>query len=276
MATTAVITDFTADLMPDHAAAACIWVVRSSLCSGRVLVPGRRRPQHAAVLGQAPRPGAPIPSTAAPSPGTFKTLFEDCFADGADAIVCALIGAELSGTFQSATVAASMLPDREIHLIDTRSTSMSTGLPALMAAELAAEGLPAAEIAVARAIPPARRGPLRRRGHARVPAQGRTAVGRAVRRGQHPVREAADHGPRRPGRAVRARRGAARRPARAWSSSSPRTRWSGSRSSTRRPRPPRRSRRSGRRSSPRCRTCRRPRSRSGCSARRRGGASART
>jgi DegV family protein with EDD domain len=40
-----------------------------------------------------------------------------------------------------------MLPEREIHLIDTRSTSMSTGLPALMASELAAEGVPAAEIA---------------------------------------------------------------------------------------------------------------------------------
>ena len=195
MATTAVITDSTADLMPDQAAAAGIRVAPLVVTFGTESFQVGVDLSTQQFWDKLLAPGAPIPSTAAPSPGTFKTLFEDCFADGADAIVCALIGAELSGTFQSATVAASMLPDREIHLIDTRSTSMSTGLPALMASELAAEGVPAAEIAVARAIPPARRGSLRRRGHARVPAQGRPALGRAVRRGQHPVREAADHGP---------------------------------------------------------------------------------
>ncbi len=91
--------------------------------------------------------GAPIPTTAAPSPGTFREAFEACFAQGADAIVCPTIGTKLSGTFQSATVAAGSLPGREIHVIDTRSTSMSTGIPALVAAELAATGASPAEVA---------------------------------------------------------------------------------------------------------------------------------
>ena len=92
-------------------------------------------------------PGAPFPSTAAPSPGTFRDTFEACFADGAEAVVCPTIGSKLSATFQSATLAARELPDREIHVIDTGSTSMSTGIPALLAAEMATTGATGAEIA---------------------------------------------------------------------------------------------------------------------------------
>ena len=147
MPSTAVITDSTADLMPDQAAAAGIRVAPLVVTFGTESFQVGVDLSTQQFWDKLLAPGAPIPSTAAPSPGTFKTLFEQSCADGADAIVCALIGAELSGTFGSATVAASMLPEREIHLIDTRSTSMSTGLPALMAAELAASGVPAGEIA---------------------------------------------------------------------------------------------------------------------------------
>ena len=58
-----------------------------------------------------------------------------------------LIGAEISATFAAAKLAAEALPGREIHLVDSRSTSMSTGFPAILAAEMAAAGVPAAEIA---------------------------------------------------------------------------------------------------------------------------------
>lgn len=147
MPITAVVTDSTADLMPEVAKAAGIRVVplfvQFGADSWRVGVDLTTEQFWAKLLA----PGAPIPSTAAPSPGAFREAFEACFADGADAVVCPVIGSGLSGTFQSATLAASLLPDREIHVIDTRSTSMSTGIPALMAAELAATGMPAAEIA---------------------------------------------------------------------------------------------------------------------------------
>ncbi len=147
MSRVAIVTDSTADLAPEAAAAAGLRVVPLFVRFGaeefRVGVDLSTEQFWARMLA----PDAPFPSTAAPSPGTFRETFEACFAEGADAIVCPTIGTKLSATFQSATLAAQALPDREIHVIDTGSTSMSTGIPALLAAELAATGAPAAEIA---------------------------------------------------------------------------------------------------------------------------------
>ncbi|MCU0506125.1 MAG: DegV family protein, partial [Chloroflexi bacterium] len=92
-------------------------------------------------------PGTPIPSTAAPSPGDFGAAFEAAFADGAEAVVCPVVGSTISGTIASATLAARDFPDREIHVIDTGSTSMATGLPAILAAEIAASGAAGSEVA---------------------------------------------------------------------------------------------------------------------------------
>jgi len=149
MARVAVITDSTADLMPEAAAAAGIRVVPLFVRFGdeefRVGVDLSTEQFWERMLA----PDAPFPTTAAPSPGTFRETFEACFAEGAEAIVCPTIGSKISATFQSAVLAAQALPDREIHVIDTGSTSMSTGIPALLAVEMAAAGAPAAEIAAA-------------------------------------------------------------------------------------------------------------------------------
>jgi len=147
MGRVAIVTDSTADLAPDMAAAAGLRIVPLFVRFGadefRVGVDLSTEQFWERMLA----PEAPFPTTAAPSPGTFRETFEACFADGADAVVCPTIGSKLSATFQSATLAAQALPDREIHVIDTMSTSMSTGIPALLAAEMAAAGVPAAEIA---------------------------------------------------------------------------------------------------------------------------------
>jgi DegV family protein with EDD domain len=149
MSRVSIVTDSTADLAPAAAAAAGLHVVPLFVRFGdeefRVGVDLSTEQFWARMLA----PDAPFPTTAAPSPGTFRETFEACFAEGAEAIVCPTIGTKLSATFQSATLAAQALPDREIHVIDTGSTSMSTGIPALMAAEMAAAGTPAAEIAAA-------------------------------------------------------------------------------------------------------------------------------
>ncbi len=92
-------------------------------------------------------PDAPFPTTAASSPGVFKETFEAAFAGGAEAIVCVTVGSTLSGTHKSAQVARELLADREIHLVDSRSASMGQGLLAILAAELAATGVPADGIA---------------------------------------------------------------------------------------------------------------------------------
>jgi len=143
----AIVTDSTADLAPGTAAAAGIRVVPLFVRFGaeefRVGVDLTTEQFWTRMLA----PDAPFPTTAAPSPGTFQATFEACFAEGADAIVCPTIGSKLSATFQSATLAARALPDREIHVIDTGSTSMSTGIPAQLGAEMATAGATGSEIA---------------------------------------------------------------------------------------------------------------------------------
>ncbi len=92
-------------------------------------------------------PDAPFPKTAASSPGEFKDAYEAAFEAGAEAIVSVHVAGTLSGTIKSAQIARDMLPDREIHVVDSQGASMAEGILARMAVEMAAEGRPAAEIA---------------------------------------------------------------------------------------------------------------------------------
>ena len=149
MSRVAIVTDSTADIPPGVAAAAGLRVVPLYVTFGaeefRVGVDLSTEQFWERMLAT----DAPFPTTAAPSPGTFQETFEGLFAEGADAIVCPVLGSKLSATFGSATLAAQALPGREIHVIDTLTTSMSTGFLALLAAEMAAAGVAAAEIAAA-------------------------------------------------------------------------------------------------------------------------------
>ncbi len=143
----AVVTDSTADLPPELAAAAEITVVPLWVRFGAAEYRHGVDITTAEFWERLLAAGSDIPTTAAPAPGVFRDVFEACFAAGAEAVVCPLIGSKLSGTLQSATVAASMLPNREIHLIDTGTTSMATGMAAILATELAATGISAAAVA---------------------------------------------------------------------------------------------------------------------------------
>lgn len=147
MGRVAIVTDSSADLAKEQVAAHGLLVVPLFVRFGdreyRVGVDLSTE----AFWEELQKPGAPFPSTAAPSPGTFQETFEAAFAAGAEAIVAVLIGAEISATFAAASLAAEALPGREIHLVDSRSTSMSTGFGAILAAEMAEQGVPAAEIA---------------------------------------------------------------------------------------------------------------------------------
>jgi DegV family protein with EDD domain len=92
-------------------------------------------------------PDAPFPKTAASSPGDFKAVYDAAFAAGADAIVSIHVAGTLSGTIKSAEVAKAMLPEREIHIVDSTGASMCEGLLAELAVGMAALGVGAAEIA---------------------------------------------------------------------------------------------------------------------------------
>jgi DegV family protein with EDD domain len=86
-------------------------------------------------------PGAPFPKTAAAAPGTFRDAYESLFDAGADEIVYVGVGGKLSATVASANVAREMLPERNIHVVDSNTASMGTGLLAIHAAEKAAAGM---------------------------------------------------------------------------------------------------------------------------------------
>ncbi len=210
----AVVTDSAADLTPALAAAAGVRVVPLTVRFGgeesRVGVDLSSEQFWARLLA----PAAPYPATASPPPGLFRATFEACFAEGADAIVCPTIGAKLSGTFQSATLAAQDLPGREIHVIDTGSTSMATGFPALLAAEMAAAGASAAQIAATLRARLADIDFYAAARHPRLPPQGRPPLGGGGGDRHPPLGQAHHHRARRAGGAGGAPRTRARARAR--------------------------------------------------------------
>ena len=83
-----------------------------------------------------------LPETSAPSPGSYVEAFTRAVANGATGIVVLCLSSELSASFQSATVAATMVSEVPIEVIDTRAVSMAQGLLAIDAAEAARDGAP--------------------------------------------------------------------------------------------------------------------------------------
>jgi DegV family protein with EDD domain len=82
-----------------------------------------------------------LPETAAPSPGAFETCFRNLAARGATGIVCINLSSHLSGTMQSAQVAAAATVDVcPVQVIDSQSASMGQGNLCLTAARRAADG----------------------------------------------------------------------------------------------------------------------------------------
>jgi len=146
VARVAVVSDSAADLTPELAAAAGITVVPLIVSFGAESFRAGVELSTEAFWSRMTAPDAPFPTTAASSPGAFQEVYEAAFAGGAEAIVSVHVAESFSATISAARVAASMLPDREIHIVDSRSASMGVGLLALLAAELAATDMPAAEI----------------------------------------------------------------------------------------------------------------------------------
>jgi len=82
-----------------------------------------------------------LPKTAAPSVGEFTKAFSH----PGDSIFIG-ISSKLSATIQNARLAAKMLPDGQVRVIDTLNLSSGVGLLALRAAELYQQGLTAERI----------------------------------------------------------------------------------------------------------------------------------
>jgi DegV family protein with EDD domain len=87
------------------------------------------------------------PTTAAPSAGDFQSTYERLAREGATGIVSIHLSSKLSATFQSAEIAAKAIGDIPVEVVDTLAVSAGTGLMVFAAAERAAAGAGAVEIA---------------------------------------------------------------------------------------------------------------------------------
>ena len=96
-------------------------------------------------LSEALRAFLPL-STSRPSPQEFLDAYEAAAASGASAVVSVHISSEMSGTCQSARLAAEQAPI-PVEVVDSRSLGMAMGFGVLSAAEAAGDGLSAPEVA---------------------------------------------------------------------------------------------------------------------------------
>ena len=87
-----------------------------------------------------------MPSTSQATPHAFTEAYKKVFEEGYDEIVVLTIASNLSGTYQSAVIAADDFEDR-IHVVDTRSVAIGSGILAEYALDLAHQGLSAEKIA---------------------------------------------------------------------------------------------------------------------------------
>ena len=147
MSRVAIFTDSASDLDPELAAAEGIGIVPLLVTFGDQTFKAGVELSTQEFWERMVAPDAPFPKTAASSPGEFKDAYEAAFTAGAEAIVSIHVAGTLSGTIKSAQIARDMLPDREIHVVDSLGASMAQGILADMALELAADDRPAGEIA---------------------------------------------------------------------------------------------------------------------------------
>ena len=81
------------------------------------------------------------PTTSQPPPGKFLNLFQHLQKEGYTQIICIHITRKFSGTAQSATVAAAMLPKMKIQVIDSKTTTRALGALVLYANQLVQNGM---------------------------------------------------------------------------------------------------------------------------------------
>jgi len=147
VARVAIFTDSASDLDPAEAAASGITIIPLQVSFGKETFRAGSELSTGEFWRRMTAPDAPFPTTAASSPGEFKEAYEAAFAGGAEAVVSIHVAGTLSGAIKSAQIARDMLPDREIHVVDSLGASMAEGILARMGIELAEADVAGEEIA---------------------------------------------------------------------------------------------------------------------------------
>ncbi len=86
-----------------------------------------------------------MPTTSQPTPEAFARMYDQATFDGSQVVVITL-SSELSGTYQSACIAA-MDYAGQVYVVDSRSAAIGAGILATLALSLRAQGMEAAQLA---------------------------------------------------------------------------------------------------------------------------------
>ena len=86
-----------------------------------------------------------LPTTSQPTPYAFSQVFQEVV-DAGDTAVCLTVSSKLSGTYQSASIAAEEFPGK-IFVVDTLTVAIGGGILAEYALQLANSGMEAEELA---------------------------------------------------------------------------------------------------------------------------------
>ena len=144
--TVALVTDSTAMLPRDVVERYGIQVVPLQVVIGaRSYDEGLDPDVTAETIAAALREWTPV-STSRPTPARFLEAYEKAKAAGADAVLSVHLSGEMSGTFESAQLAARDAP-LPVRAVDTRQLGMATGFAVVAAAEVLARGGSAEEAA---------------------------------------------------------------------------------------------------------------------------------
>jgi DegV family protein with EDD domain len=140
------VTDSTASLPPEVAERHGIVVVPLQVVIGaRSYEEAVEGGATAETVAEALREWKPV-STSRPTPAAMLEVYEQAAAEGASGIVSVHLSSELSGTFESAQLAAKESPV-PVTTVDSRQLGMATGFAVVAAAEVLAAGGSAEEAA---------------------------------------------------------------------------------------------------------------------------------
>jgi DegV family protein with EDD domain len=140
---TLVVTDSTAYIPADYAARLGIEIIPLQVLIGDKSY--EEGGEGAEAILTALRQGV-LATTSKPTPERFLETYRRAAAAGFDAVVSIHLSKAISGTYDSALVAASQV-SIPVHVVDSKSLAMGLGFAAISAAHAAEEGLDATEIA---------------------------------------------------------------------------------------------------------------------------------
>jgi len=144
----AVVTDSTAAMAPEAAEELGIIVVPLQVVIGARSYDDGVDPEASPdKVAKALKEYVPV-STSRPTPALLLEAYEKAAADGADEVVSVHVSGELSGTVESAQLAARQSPV-PVHVVDSRQVGAGTGYAAVSAAEVLADGATGQEAAEA-------------------------------------------------------------------------------------------------------------------------------